>query len=178
MEKFCMSVSIENGKNYFGQTFNHWFISFYFVFFLLLFALRLQQQQTFHSFSQSGSFTSFWISIEHFTTKKIRIYFIFREWKNSLNAREREKICLICFLIIFEKKRSSLFICKRSNILPTKKSCYKATWFQTWNGIKKLFQPFLLEFFSEEILRFRDSFGTHSSFVVRFENENYQFHSV
>lgn len=95
MEKFWMSVSIENGKNYFGQTFNHWFISFYFVLFSFLFALRISTTTAADfSFIQSRSRVSEFQSNILFPSKRGKTL-----WTH---AREK-KISLICFLIIFEK---------------------------------------------------------------------------
>lgn len=57
------------------------------------------------------------------------------------HAREK-KISLICFLIIFEKSVHLYSYANEVTFCRQKKSCYKATWFQKWNGIRKLFQPF------------------------------------
>lgn len=171
MEKFWMSVSIENGKNYFGQTFNHWFISFYFVLFPFSVRIANFDYNSSRFFIHSVSFASFWISIHHSLS--------FKERKNSLNAREREKNQLDLLFNYLWKKRSSLFICKRSNILSAKKIMLQSDLIPEMKWNQKTFSTIFIGVF------FQQKFGGSKIYSVRISvllfdlnTKNCQFHSV
>lgn len=143
---------------------------FHFIscFFPFLFALRISTTTAADfSFIQSRSR----ISIQHSLSSKER--------KNSLNAREREKNQLDLLFNYLWKKRSSLFICKRSNILSAKKIMLQSDLIPEMKWNQKTFSTIFIGVF------FQQKFGGSKIYSVRISvllfdlnTKNCQFHSV